>query len=773
VFKSLLLGGFEPFSVNPHLHIIVKIKIKTSAGWISTYAMIDSGASASFIDQEFVKSKSLPTNTKSSPFKVSLADGKLAQQSLVSHESLTELSIGQHRETLALNVTKISYPVMLGIDWLKAHDPWIHWSSHQVTFNSRYCNEFCQVKHSCTVTSVNYQPKESEAEENKLECNAETILRTVLPPRNPRVVSRNQVKGTNPVRETADKPEPKAPAAIAQEKQLECNAETILRTVLPPRNPRVVSRNQVKGKFPVRDPTDKVAPAAVSRVAPAVSMINAVAFGRHLKNPTCEVFQVSINEITNPTPNEGPDLSKIPAEYRDFADVFSKEAADKLPEHRPYDHTIALQEGTSPPFGPVYPLSPTELDVLKKYIDENLRKGFIRHSQSPAGAPILFVKKPDGTLRLCVDYRGLNNITIKNKYPLPLIGELLDRVGKAKRFTKLDMRDGYHRLRMAEGEEWKTAMRCRYGLYEFCVMPFGLCNAPGSFQHFANDIFKDFLDDFLVVYLDDLLIYSNTRQEHKRHVRLVLQRLREAGLFLKLEKSVFNAEEVPFLGFIISPDGTRMDPSKVDAITSWPEPKSPHDIQVFLGLANFYRRFVKGYSKIVAPLTDLLKKGVKFHWSKAQKVAFSSLKKAFTTAPILRHFDPSKPAIVETDASDEAFGGALSQVGEDGLLHPCAFVSKKFSDTQRNYEIYDKEMFAIVECMYHHWRHYLEGSGLQATVVTDHKNLLWFTETKIYTRRHARWAEKLSRFDFVIKFRPGAQSGLPDALSRRPGPQGP
>ena len=302
VFKSLHLGGFKPFSVNPNLHIIVKIKIKTSAGWIPTYAMIDSGASASFIDQDFVKSKSLPTNAKSSPFKVSLADGELAQQSLVSHESPTELSIGQHRETLALNVTKISYPVMLGIDWLKTHDPWIHWSSHQVTFNSRYCNEFCQVKHSCTVTSVNYQPKESEAEENKLECNAETILRTVLPPRNPRVVSRNQVKGKIPVRETADKPEPEALAAKVQENKLECNAETILRTVLPPRNPRVVSRKQVKGKNPVREPTDKVTPSTVPRTAPAVAMINSVAFGRHLKNPACQVFQVTITQLTDQTP---------------------------------------------------------------------------------------------------------------------------------------------------------------------------------------------------------------------------------------------------------------------------------------------------------------------------------------------------------------------------------------------------------------------------------------------------------------------------------------
>jgi hypothetical protein len=321
---------------------------------------------------------------------------------------------------------------------------------------------------------------------------------------------------------------------------------------------------------------------------------------------------------------------------------------------------------------------------------------------------------------------------------------------------------------MAMGQEWKTAFRCRYGLYEYNVMPFGLCNAPGTFQHFVNDKFRDYLDEFLVIYLDDLLIYSDTLEEHKRHVRLVLKRLQEAGLYVKPQKCQFHATKVSFLGFMISSDGIHMDPAKVEAVLEWERPKSAHDIQVFLGFANFYRRFIKGYSKITAPLTNLTRKEVKFKWSPEAEDAFSSLKQAFCTAPILSHFDFTKPAIIEVDASDFAYGGVLSQYDEDDVLHPCAFISKKFNAAELNYEIYDKEMLAIVKCMYGHWRHYLEGSGQQVQVFTDHKNLLWFTETKAYNRRQARWAEKLSRFDFSITFRPGVHQGKPDALSRRP-----
>jgi hypothetical protein len=348
-----------------------------------------------------------------------------------------------------------------------------------------------------------------------------------------------------------------------------------------------------------------------------------------------------------------------------------------------------------------------------------------------------------------------------------MIADLLDRLGKAKFFTKLDMRDGYHLLRMAAGEEWKTAIRCRLGLFEYQVMPFGLCNAPGTFQHFVNDTFRDFIDDFLVAYLDDLLIYSNTLKEHKRHVRLVLERLRAAGLYIKPEKCQFHVTEVAFLGFIISDKGVQMDPAKVNSVLAWPAPQSVHDIQVFLGFANFYRRFIEGFSRIVTPITALLKKRIPFRWTKAAQDGFDKLKSSFTTAPILRHFDPNRPAIIEADSSDYAAGGVLSQRDEDGKLHPCAFYSRKYNATELNYEIYDKEMLAVVECL-ETWRHHLEGSGNKTTIFSDHKNLLWFTETKIYNRRQARWAEKLSKFDFVIVFRPGKRQGKPDALSRRP-----
>jgi len=331
----------------------------------------------------------------------------------------------------------------------------------------------------------------------------------------------------------------------------------------------------------------------------------------------------------------------------------------------------------------------------------------------------------------------------------------------------LDMRDGYHLLRMAKGEEWKTAFRTRYGHFEYNVVPFGLCNGPAAFQHLMNDVLREYLDVFVVIYLDDVLIYSETASEHKRHVRLVLEKLRRAGLYAKLEKCQFSVQEVAFLGYLISLHRVRMNSKKVEAVTAWPTPQSQHDIQIFLGFANFYWKFINEYRRVVTPLTALLKKDVTFQWSPEADKAFRTLKKAFTTALILQHFDRTRPAILEADASNEALGGAVSQYDDDSVLHPFAFHSRKFTSAERNYEIYDKEMLAIVECM-DVWRHYLEGANHKLKVLTDHKNLIWFTETKSYNRWQAGWAEKLSRFDFVIQFRPGVEAGKPDALSRRP-----
>jgi hypothetical protein len=345
-----------------------------------------------------------------------------------------------------------------------------------------------------------------------------------------------------------------------------------------------------------------------------------------------------------------------------------------LPPHQPYDHAIPTEEGKEVPFGPLYKLAPSELEELQKYLKDNLEKGFIRRSTSPAGAPVLFVKKKDGSLRLCVDYRKLNDISIKNRCPLPLIDETLDQFQGAEIFTKLDAKGAYNLIRIAAGNEWKTAFRTRYGHYEYLVMPFGLTNAPATFQAYINDVLKKHLDHFVVVYLDDILIYSKNYSEHVEHVKLVMEDLRKAKIQLKLSKCTFHAKEVEFLGFIVNKDGVKMDDNKVKSIMEWKSPRTVKDIQSFLGFANFYRRFIKGFSKIVSPITQLLKKDIKFEWDDKAEAAFQQLKKTFTTDPILRHFEQTKTCTIETDASDTALGAVCSQE-YNGKLHPIAYYS--------------------------------------------------------------------------------------------------
>ena len=237
-----------------------------------------------------------------------------------------------------------------------------------------------------------------------------------------------------------------------------------------------------------------------------------------------------------------------------------------MPPHREVDHAIDIQPGKEPPYGPIYPLAPAELKVLREYLEASLAKGFIRESTSPAGSPILFVPKKDGTLRLCVDYRGLNDITIKNRYPLPLINEIMDRVNSAKVFSKIDLKDAYYRIRIREGDEWKTAFRTRYGHFEYLVIPFGLTNAPATFQAYINRALRGLVDDFCIVYLDDILIFSQSKEEHQRHLQLVCERLRQAELYAKPSKCAFYKESIEFLGFVISKDGIQMDSERVKTI---------------------------------------------------------------------------------------------------------------------------------------------------------------------------------------------------------------
>lgn len=457
----------------------------------------------------------------------------------------------------------------------------------------------------------------------------------------------------------------------------------------------------------------------------------------------------------------------IPVEYLDVAEVFSKAGADKLPQHRPFDISIELEKDKKPPYGPIYGLSPAELEALKAYIDENLAKGFIRPSTSSAASPILFVKKKDGSLRLCVDYRGLNSMTVKDRYPLPLIDDLLFQMRGACWFTTLDLRGAYNLVRVKPGDEWKTAFRTRYGLYEYLVMPFGLTNAPAVFQRLINEVLKEFIGKNANAFIDDVIVFTfGTLEEHIQQVKAVLRTLLRNGLYVKLEKCEFHKKSVHFLGFILSTDGISMDPSKVKAVMDWPVPQTVKQLQSFLGFANFYRRFIRGYSTLTTPLTALIKKNANWQWGTTQQRVFEQLKQAFTSAPILAHPDPSKEYILEADASDFAMGAVLSQYDDSNLLHPVAFWSRKLTGAELNWPIYDKELGAIFYA-FREWRALLVGAKLPILVWTDHKNLEYFKTARLLNRRQCRWAQELVDYDFRLVYRRGTLQGKPDALSRR------
>ena len=496
-------------------------------------------------------------------------------------------------------------------------------------------------------------------------------------------------------------------------------------------------------------------------------------------NEYFEANGISISKITSedvtkfhekadkPPKTDAQIQAKLPKQHWHHTSTFRQEGAEILPPNRSYDLKLELRPGATPPASRGRAFNPDELSVIKKWIDDNLKKKFIRPSQSEASAPVLLVRKPGGGVRVCVDYRGINNVTLKSRYPLPLIKETLDAICRAKIFTKLDVIAAFNRIRVKQGHEWLTAFITRFGLFESLVVPFGLQGAPGAFQNYINDILHDVLDVYATAYLDDVLIYSDNIQDHERHVNDVLDRLAKAGLSVDIDKCEFYTTRTKYLGLIITPGGIEMDPEKVKAVTEWQAPESKKSLQSFLGFANFYRRFIKNFSTMATPLYELTKKDAVWTWTDIHQRAFESLKKAFTEGPVLKIYDWTKKTVVETDASNWAAGGTLSQYGDDGTLYPVAYFSAKHTSQECNYDVYDKELLAIIKAL-EEWRPELEGAQQPFDILTDHKNLQTFTTNKRLTQRHMRWSQFLSRFNFLIKYTPGSKNLRPDALSRKP-----
>ncbi|KAJ3684443.1 hypothetical protein LUZ61_013607 [Rhynchospora tenuis] len=454
---------------------------------------------------------------------------------------------------------------------------------------------------------------------------------------------------------------------------------------------------------------------------------------------------------------EKPNIDTIPM-VNEFKDVFPEEIAG-VPPDREVEFGIELLPGTTPISKAPYRMAPAEMKELKAQLEELLAKGFVRPSTSPWGSPVLFVRKKDGSLRLCIDYRELNKVTVKNRYPLPRIDDLFDQLQGSSVYSKIDLRTRYHQLKIRPSDVEKTAFRTRYGHYEFLVMPFGLTNAPAAFMDLMNRVFREYLDAFVVVFIDDILIYSRSVEEHAKHLRTVLNRLRDRKLYGKFSKCEFWLEKVAFLGHVISGEGVAVDPSKVQAVTEWSQPKSVREVRSFLGLAGYYRRFVAGFSQIAKPLTELLHKDVKFVWDERQEKSFQELKDRLVTAPVLAMPVSGQDYIVYTDASKLGLGCVLMQD-----KHVIAYGSRQLRPHEQNYPTHDLELAAVIFAL-KTWRHYLYG--VKCKIYTDHQSLKYIFTQKELNLRQRRWLELMKDYDLEILYHAGKANLVADALSRK------
>src|SRR5215471_343236 len=667
-------------------------------------ALLDSGASGLFANQKYIDREQLNTRKLSEPIIVHNVDGTPNEAGPIKEVLDIVLQYNGHSERTTFAVTEIGdQDLILGLPWLREHNPEVDWETGEVKMSR--CPSKCQT-------------------------------------------CRDEVREERRIRRTVDQKFQRCREGPTPEVDIEMED-------LPELGP-----DSDDGEDETEEDEEEV------EVGDRIFAIGLEGDSEEIRATSNISQRLAEAYHRNEAPKDFRD--DIPNYLSEFEGVFAKESFDALPERKPWDHAIELVPDAELGNCKIYPLSRDEQSELDAFLEESLASGRIRPSKSPMAAPCFFIKKKNGKLRLVQDYRKLNNITVKNRYPLPLIPELIGKLRGAKYFTKLDVRWGYHNVQIREGDEWKAAFRTNRGLFEPLVMLFGLTNSPATFQTMMNDIFQDLISEGVVcVYIDDILIFTKTLEEHQEVLWKVMEKLRHHKLFLQLEKCEFERTRIEYLGLIISENTVEMDPVKVKGVKEWPVPGSKKEVQQFLGFVNFYRRFIPGFSHYARPLFDLTGDG-RWRWGKEQQEAFEELRDRITSAPILRQADDEKPFRVEADSSDFATGAVLSQQADsDDKWHPVAFLSKSLNAVERNYEIHDKEMLAIIRAL-EEWRHFLEGAQHKVEIWTDHRNLQYFMTARKLNRRQARWSLYLSRFDFTLLHKPGKSMGKSDALSRRP-----
>ena len=487
---------------------------------------------------------------------------------------------------------------------------------------------------------------------------------------------------------------------------------------------------------------------------------------------------VSENSMDQPSPHEpvsqGIPKDMIPEDITDqekekllallelYADVIGGD--NDLGCTKVLHHNIDTGHA-SPIRQPVRRLSLPAKEKVKKLLEEMLQKNVISPSTSPWASPIVLVHKKDGSTRFCVDYRKVNCLTRKDAYPIPKIDETLDTLAGAKLFSTLDLRSGYWQVQVNPEHQDKTAFCTPKGLFEFNVMPFGLCNAPATFQRLMDSVLAGLHWKTCLVYIDDIIVVGKSFDEYLCNLQAVLERLRRAGLKLHPRKCQLLRHKVTYLGHVVSAQGIAPDPDKTDKVNHWPTPQSAKEVQQFLGLANYYRRFIKDFASLAKPLHRLTEKGREFTWAQESDQAFNTLKQKLTSAPVLALPNWSKPFLLDTDASETGIGAVLSQVQDDGSECVMAYASRLLSKQEHNYCVTRKELLAVVTFL-QHFRPYLIGSSF--TIRTDHSVLTWLQNFKQPEGQLAMWLEKLQEFQFTIVHRPGRAHANADALSRQP-----
>ena len=720
-------------------------------------ALLDSGATQSLLHTDFVKSHNIPHIPLQRPVVAYNADNTPNVAGLITHYAILRISMGEQVMTQNFLVANIGKErAILGMDWLKQHNPRVDWIKGLLTFRGKpmQLKPFSRVEIAVAKLQASWDEARAEADRRRAQRSAQDeSLRVVM--------SKSTAED-----EEEDPFHPLEPDLEFDSADLVELLEGFKSDETPEEPPEIPA---------LRGESWDIAQHSYAR---RLRSIPGRLSGRDQLVQGAVVMQVQLGKTTKPSNAlASAEASKTPKKtleelvpeiYRkDYEELFQKKSAERFPATRPWDHHINLKPDFVSQSAKPYKLSPKETEAMNAFIDENLAKGYIEPSDSPMSSSFFFVDKKDGSLRPTQDYRYLNSGTIRDQYPLPIISDLVDQAKDAQFFSKLDLRSGYNNVQIVPEDRHKAAFTCSRGLFQPKVMFFGLCNSPATFQRMMNAIFDDMITEgWLVIYMDDMLIFSKTLEEHRQQIFRVLQRLKDNDLYLKPEKCTFEARTIDFLGLVLRPGHVAMDPVKLDGIESWPEPATVKQVQSFLGFCNFYRRFIRSFAELARPLHDLTRKDAKWDWTLECSRAFQELKRRFIVAPILQTPDITQPFKMETDASKYAYGGVLSQKDDDGIWHPCAYISKGFTPAERNYDVADRELLAIIRCL-HGWRHYLEGSAITIEVHTDHKNLEYFKTARDLTRRQARWALFLTRFNYQLHAIKGTTNHAADALSRR------